>query len=87
MISKSQQNMAILDEETKFSQTMDEKPKNLSLDKVNCDNSCHEENMPDQDDPSENKDILQNVSSHKNTSENDELNIKEAKKYGPTVVP
>ncbi|XP_037818203.1 homeobox protein H2.0 [Lucilia sericata] len=37
MISKSQQNMAILDEEIKFSQAMNEMPKNLSLDKINCD--------------------------------------------------
>ncbi|XP_023305578.2 homeobox protein H2.0 [Lucilia cuprina] len=37
MISKSQQNMAILDEEIKFTQNMNEMPKNLSLDKINCD--------------------------------------------------
>ncbi|KAM7352617.1 homeodomain protein 2.0 [Cochliomyia hominivorax] len=39
MISKSQQNMAILDDEIKFSKNMSEMPKNLSLDKINCDKS------------------------------------------------
>lgn len=39
MISKSQQNMAIFDDEIKFAQNMDEMPKNFSLDKINCDNT------------------------------------------------
>lgn len=47
MISKQQQNMAILDEELNFAQsTMDEMPTNLSLDKTqNCDNQMNQDQI------------------------------------------
>ncbi|XP_065356659.1 homeobox protein H2.0 [Calliphora vicina] len=73
MISKSQQNMAILDDEIKFSQNMNEMPKNLSLDKINCDKTT---SLPLKKEDNANlvNDLCENS---KNNSENSEIKSRE----------